>query len=159
MSVVTPSIHVFLPLPFLMPPTTSKFLHLETQSSGSLRFTCPNHLILPRLTTLSTLSIPNPCLSTSLVLLSFRVTPDIHLIILFSILTNLCISSTFIGQVSLPYTSTLCTHALHIFPFTLKEAPLAVSNVFRSLNFPQAHLTLALDDCFAPAPFPITSPN
>src|SRR5881296_356033 len=81
--------HVFLPLPFLMPPTTSKFLHLETQSSAFLRFTCPYHLNRPRLTTLSTLSIPNPCLSSSLVLLSFRVTPDIHLIILFSVLWSL----------------------------------------------------------------------
>src|SRR6266516_1922325 len=98
MSVVTPSIHVFLPLPFLLPPTTSTFLHLETQSSASLRSTCPNHLNLPQLTTLSTPSISNPCLSSSLVLLSFRVTPDIHLTILFSVLTSLCISSAFIGQ-------------------------------------------------------------
>src|SRR6266516_3167579 len=159
MSVVTPSIHVFLPLPFITPPTTSKFLHLEIQSSASLRSTCPNHLNLPRLTTLSTLSIPNPCLSSSLVLLSFRFTPDIHLTILFSVLTNLCISPTFIGQVLLPYTSTLCTHALYIFPFTFKEAPRAVSNIFRSLNFPQAHLPLALDDSSAPPPYPKTSPK
>src|SRR3989442_13143226 len=94
MSVFTHSIHVFLPLPFLIPPTTSKFLHLETQSSSLLRSTCPYHLNRPRLTTLSTLSIPNPCLSSSLVLLSFRVTPDNHLTILFSILRSLC-KSTF----------------------------------------------------------------
>src|SRR6266516_157612 len=159
MSATTHSLHVFLPLPFFIPPITSKFLHLETQSLSSLRSTCPNHLNLPRLTTLSTPSIPNPCLSSSLVLLSFRVTPDIHLTILFSVLTSLCISSTFIGQVSLPYTRTLCTHALYIFPFTLKEALLVVSSIFRSLNFPQAHLTLALDDSSAPPPFPITSPR
>src|SRR5437899_2354005 len=159
MSFFTHSSHVFLPLPFLLtPPTTSKFLHLETQSSASLRSTCPNHLSLPRLTTLSTPTIPSPSLSSSLDLLSFRVTPDIHLTMLFSILTSLCISSTFIGQVSLPYTSTLCIHALYIFPFTLSEAPLAVNNLLRSLNFPQAHLTLALD-ASAPPPFPITPPN
>src|SRR5206468_3596625 len=46
----THSIHVFLGFPFLTPPTTSKFLHLETQSPASLRSTCPNHLSLPRLT-------------------------------------------------------------------------------------------------------------
>src|SRR2546425_9598219 len=47
---------------------------------------------------------------------------------LFSVLTSLCIISfTFIGQVSLPYTSTLCTHALYIFPFTFNEAPLVVN--------------------------------
>src|SRR5881296_3945216 len=150
MSLVTHSIHVFLPLPFLVPPTTSKFLHLETQSSAFLHSTCPCHLNRPRLTTLSTLSIPKPCLSSSHVLLSFRVTPDIHLTILFFVLRSLCLSTTFIAQVSLPYTSTLCTHALYIFHFTLKEAPLAVSNILRSMNFPQAHLTLAIDDSSAP---------
>src|SRR5207247_2443172 len=62
MSVFTHSIHVFLPLPFLMPASTSKFLHSETQSSAFLCTTCPYHLNRPRLTTLSTLSIPKPCL-------------------------------------------------------------------------------------------------
>src|SRR3989442_12276865 len=111
MSLFTHSIHVFLPLPFLAPPTTSKFLHLENQSSASLRSTCPNHLRLPRLTTLSTPTIPSPRLSSSLDLLSFRVTPDIHLTMLFSVLSSLFLSTTFIGHVSLPYTITLCTHA------------------------------------------------
>src|SRR6267154_2055518 len=98
MSVATLSNHVFLPLPLLMTPSTSKFLNLEIQSTAVLRSTCPYHLSLPRLTTLSTLSITNPCLSFSHVLLSFIVTPDIHLI-LFSVLRSLCISSTFIAQV------------------------------------------------------------
>src|SRR3989441_12058657 len=137
----------------------SNFLHLETQSSASLRSTCPNHLNLPRLTTLSTHPIPSPRLSSSLDLLSFRVTPDIHLTMLFSVLTSLCISFTFIGQVSLPYTSTLCTHALYIFPFAFNEAPLIVNNLLRSLNFPQAHFTLPLDASSAPPHFPITSPK
>src|SRR5438876_10199266 len=132
----THSIHVFLGLPFLTPPNTSNFLHLETQSPAALRSTCPNHLSLPRLTTLSSPTIPSLLLSSSLDLLPFRVTPDIHLTMLFSVLASLCISSTFIGQVSLPYTSTLCTHALYIFPFTLNEAPLAVNNPLKSLNFP-----------------------
>src|SRR6267154_191383 len=104
MSVATHSNHVFLPLPLPMTPSTSKFLHLETQSTAVLRSTCPYHLSLPRLPTLSTLSIPNPCLSSSHDLLSFMVTPDIHLTILFSVLRSLCISSTFIAQVSLSYT-------------------------------------------------------
>src|SRR3989441_9359796 len=101
MSFATHSIHVFLGLPFLTPPTTSKFLHLETQSPASSRSTCPNHLSLPRLTTLSTPTIPSPHLSSSLDLLSSRVTPDIHLTLLFSVLTCLCISFTFIGQVTI----------------------------------------------------------
>src|SRR5437867_13342323 len=40
-------------------------------------------------------------------------------------------------------------HTLYIFPFTLKEASLAVSNILRSLNFTQEHLTLAIDDSSA----------
>src|SRR6184192_2512233 len=129
MSSFTHFIHVFLFPPFLTPPPTSKCLHLETQSSASLRSTCPNHLSMPRLTILS------------------------------SVLTSLRISTAFIGQVSLPYTSTLCTHALYIFSFTFNEAPLAVNNPLKSLTFPQAHLTLALDASSAPPPFPITSPK
>src|SRR4051812_44414975 len=70
MSLLTYSIHVFLGLPFPAPPTTTKFLHSETQSSASLRSTCPNHLSLPRLTTLSTPTIPSPRMSSSLVLQS-----------------------------------------------------------------------------------------
>src|SRR5206468_9652776 len=106
MSSFTHFIHVFLFPPFLTPPPTSKCLHLETQLSASLRSTCPNHLSLPRLTTLSTLSIPNPRLRSSLFLLSFRVTPEIHLSIQFSILISFCISTAFVSQVSVPYTST-----------------------------------------------------
>src|SRR5207247_10126817 len=121
MSFFTHSILVFLPLRFLLTtPTTSKFLHFETQSSASLRSTCPNHLSLPRLTTPSTPTIPSPRLSSSLDLLSFRVTPDIHLTMLFSVLTSLCISSTFIGQVSLPY--------------TLHKHPLYTRSIYLSLH-------------------------
>src|SRR6267154_2433453 len=82
MSVATHSNHVFLPLPLPMTPSTFKFLHLETQSTAVLSSTWPYHS-LPRLTTLSTLSIPNPCLSFSHDPLSFMVTPDIHLHIIF----------------------------------------------------------------------------
>src|SRR5260221_707709 len=44
-------------------------------------------------------------------------------------------STTFIAQVSLPYTITLCTHALQIFPFNFREAPLKVKMGKSSLNF------------------------
>src|SRR5664279_1964005 len=45
--------------------------------------------------------------NSTLDILFFRVTPHIHLTIIFSVLSNLCISSTLIGHVSLPYTKTL----------------------------------------------------
>src|SRR6267154_1120668 len=155
--------HTLQPCLSTTAPSNDTF-HLQISAFGNpinSRFTFHMlyHLSLPRLTTLSTLSIPNPCLSFSHDLLSFIVTPDIHLTILFSVLRSLCISSTFIAQVSLPYTSILCTHALYTFPFTPKEAPLSVSNILSSINFPQAHLTLALEDSSAPPPFSITSPK
>src|SRR3989441_8267447 len=82
MSSFTHSIHVFLGLPFLTPPTISKFLHLETQSPASLRSTCPNHLSLPRLTNLSTHNTqPTPELLTrSFVLQSHSRHPPYHVI-------------------------------------------------------------------------------
>jgi len=43
-----------------------------------------------------------------------RLTPHIHLIITFSVLSKRCISSTFIGQVSLPYSlNTAIKHRLY----------------------------------------------
>ena len=53
--------------------------------------------------------------------------------------SSLCLSLTFISQVSLPYSIELLTHALHILPFNLRYAPLAVSIGDKSLNFLQAH--------------------
>src|SRR5260221_12168084 len=111
-SSTTHSCHVFLPLPLPFSPSTTISLHAATQSSLFLRSMCPNHLNLPCRTTSNTHSIPNRPHNSSFVFLSFNVTPHIHLTIILSALSNLRISSTFIAQVSLPYTITLCTHAL-----------------------------------------------
>src|SRR5258706_329388 len=51
MSSCTHSCQVFLPLPLPLAPSTTRSLHADTQSVGSLRSTCPYHLSLPRLTT------------------------------------------------------------------------------------------------------------
>src|SRR5213083_594540 len=123
MSSFTHFIHVFLFPPFPTPPTTSKRRHSETQSSASIRSTCPNHPSLPRLTTLSTLSIPKPFLRSLVLPPSPSATPDIHPTMLFSAPTSPRIPSLLIGHVSPPHTSTLCTHALYIFPSTPNEAP------------------------------------
>src|SRR6188508_2848941 len=107
MSLLTHCNHVFLPLPLPTFPSTSTFVHFLTQSSSAFLSTCPNHLNLPRLTISVTASILRRFLSSSDVILFFRVTPHIHLTIIFSVLSNLCLSSTFMGHVSLPYTMTL----------------------------------------------------
>src|SRR5664279_2950214 len=106
MSFATHSFQVFLSLPLPLFPSTSIFLHSDTQSSVSLRFTCPNHLNLPWRTLSDTLTIPSLSRSSSLEFLSFSVTPHIHLIIILSALPNLCMSSAFIALVS---------HALYSF--------------------------------------------
>ena len=53
----THSLQVFLPLPTHLTPATTTFLQAGTQSSPLLRSTCPNHLNLPRLTTVSNKNI------------------------------------------------------------------------------------------------------
>src|ERR1700690_114637 len=98
-------------------------------------------------------------LSSSLLHLSFSVTPHIHLIIILSALSSLRISSALIGHVSLPYTITLCTHILYNFPFNLKETPPVVSIGPNLLKLIQALLTLFLLASSAPPLAPITSPR
>src|SRR5208282_1354229 len=105
----THSRHVFLglpgPLPFRL--STTICLHADTQSSGCLRSTCPNHLSLPRLTTTETHSMSSRLNSSALAFLSLSLTLHVYLIIILSVLSSLCISSAFIAHVSLPYTITL----------------------------------------------------
>src|SRR5664279_6520989 len=107
MSFLTHSLHVFLLLPFRLTPSTSRSLQADSQSSGLLRSRWPNHLSLPRLTTFDTASTSKRLCNSTLDILFFRVTPHIHLTIIFSALSNLYISSTLTGHVSLPYTKTL----------------------------------------------------
>src|SRR5580693_5311742 len=59
MSFLTHSFHVFLPLPFGLLPSTTTFLHADTQSPCSFLSTCPNHLSLARLTNSEILSMFN----------------------------------------------------------------------------------------------------
>src|SRR5208282_6090491 len=64
---------------------TTICLNADTQSSGCLRSTCPNHLSLPRLTTTETHSISSRLNSSTLSFLSLSLTPHIHLIIILSV--------------------------------------------------------------------------
>src|SRR5271165_5811450 len=90
-SSATHSFHDFLLLPFPLTPSRTNSLQADTQSSALFRSTCPNHLSLDRLTMSETLSIPNFTRRSSLDTLFFKVTPHFHLIIILSVLSNLCI--------------------------------------------------------------------
>ena len=122
----THSPHVFLSLPLHFAPTTSKSLQVDTQSLLPLRSTCPNHLNLPCLTTSVTASTFKRLFKSLLDILLLRLVPHIHLTIMCSVHSSRCISSAFTGQVSLPYTRTLCTQALYTFPFTFMDTPLDI---------------------------------
>src|SRR5258706_904226 len=112
MSTCTHSCQVLLPLPLPLTPSTTKPLHADTQSVGSLRSTCPYHLSLPRLTTSEIPSMPKRLNNSSLLFLSRSGIPHINLAIIHSVRLSLCMSSAFIAHVSLPYIKTLCTQAL-----------------------------------------------
>src|SRR5258706_722288 len=73
MSSCTHSCQVFLPLPLPLAPSTTKPLHADTQSVGSLRSTCPYHHSLPRLTTSEIPSMSKRLNNSSLLFLSLSV--------------------------------------------------------------------------------------
>jgi hypothetical protein len=99
--------HVFLILPLHLFPTTSPFLQLTlnqfclfAQDAQTSETTSTDHVSqhlqpAPRPTS-------KRLYNSSLAILSLRLAPHIHLTIIRSILSNLCISSVFTGQVSLP---------------------------------------------------------
>jgi len=102
--------HVFLGLPLL--PGSFIFLQADIQTSSSLRSTCPDHLSRPLLTTSKTSPTPSRIIKFYALILSCSETSHIHLAIALSTVSSWLTSSTSIAQVSLPYNSTLCTHAL-----------------------------------------------
>src|SRR2546426_1345379 len=112
MSSLTHSSHVILGLPLQPFPSTLTFRQALTHSSPTIRSTCPNQRNLPLLTTSTTNSIPKRELKYSLLFLSDNFTPHILHTIHISLRSSLLASSSFKGQVSLPYTKTLCTQAL-----------------------------------------------
>ena len=112
----THSLQVFLPLPTHFTPATTTFLQADTQSSPFLRSTCPipNHLNLPCLTTFAMLWKPKRLYKTSLLFLSFRDTPHIHLTIMCSALQAMQILSLYC-----PCLNPICQHALDTGPENL----------------------------------------
>ena len=97
------SLHLFLGIPFTPLPSTCSVSILFIQHNSSLLSTWPNYLSLFHHMTSRMPSISNMLLTHSLLLLSLKLTPVIHLNILISFLCIFLISSTFVGHVSLPY--------------------------------------------------------
>src|SRR5207253_11321151 len=113
MSSLTHSSHVFLGLPLQPFPSTLTFRQALSHSPPpTIRSTCPNQRNLPLLTTSITQSIPKRERKYSLHFLSDNFTPHILLTIHISLHCSLLSSSSFKGQVSLPYAKTLCKQAL-----------------------------------------------
>ena len=88
---------------------------------------------------------PSLSLSGSQESLSNGEAPHFHQIIITSFLCSLCLSSTFVGQVSLPYNMTVCMHALYSSPFSLDGTALDVRSGRRFLNLPKAHCNLVIE--------------
>src|SRR2546426_2843706 len=105
MSSLTHSSHVFLGLPLQPFPSTLTFRQALTHSPPTIRSTCPNQRNLPLLTTSTTHSIPKRERKYSLLFRSDNFTPHILLTIHISLRSSLLASSSFKGQVSLPYTN------------------------------------------------------
>ena len=80
------SLHLFLGLPFTPSPSTCSVLILFIQHNSSLLSTWPNHLNLFHRMTSAMSSIASMLLTYSLLFLSLKLTPVIHLNILISLL-------------------------------------------------------------------------
>ena len=106
------SLHLFLGLPFTPSPSTCSVSILFIQHNSSLLSTWPNHLSLFHRITSAMSSIASMLLTHSLLFLSLKLTPAIHLNILISLLCIFLISSTFVGHVSLPYNITGLMHVV-----------------------------------------------
>ena len=90
-------------LPFTPSSSTCSVSILFIQHNSSLLSTWPNHLSLFHRMTSPMSSIASMLLTHSLLFLSLKLTPVIHLNILISLLCIFLISSIFVGHVSLPY--------------------------------------------------------
>ena len=104
--------------------TTYKlFPHIFTMQSPLHLSTWPNYHNLLLLTQLQMLSRPKRSLSSEEGFLYFKVTVQIHLIILISLCSNLKKSASFTTQVSLSYSMTFLTHDWYTLPFKQREKP------------------------------------
>ena len=101
-SSLTTSLQVLFGLPLGPGPSISYSIHFFTQSSSSLRSTCPYQRSLFCCNTNAMSSIPSLSLSSLLGNLSFSLVPHIHLTILITARWSATTFSFLTGHVSLP---------------------------------------------------------
>ena len=120
----TTSLQVLFGLPLGHGPSTSYSIHFFTQTSSSFRSTCPYQHTLFCCNTNDMSSIPSLSLSSLLGILSFNLTPHIHLTILISARWSATTFSFLTGQVSLPCSMLLRTQLLYNLPLIIKDTSL-----------------------------------
>ena len=153
------SLHLFLGLPFTPLPSTCSVSILFIQHNSSLLSTWPNHINLFHRMTSAMSSIASMLLTHSLLFLSLKLTPVIHLNILISLLCIFLISSIFVSHVSLTYNIAGLMHVVQIIPFDFRLIPFPISRPESSLNFNQSVCILFSIACSQPSSWLSMSPK
>ena len=118
MSLLHTSVHLVFGLPLFLFPGIAFVITLLTTWSSSILITCPYHFSLLSVIFLdacTTFVVPRMC---SFLVLSFLVTPHIHLSILISFTSILDSCRLVVAHVSAPYSITGLTTVLYTFPFS-----------------------------------------
>ena len=140
MSADTQSLHLFLGRPRDALPSASICLTAFGHTSLGWRFKWPYQHSLPVCKMLSRSLIPNILCMSDILARSVIFLLQIHLTIALSAVTNLALSTTAMGQVSLACSITLWTHALKMPPLWSGEIAELVRIGRSSLKLFQAHL-------------------
>ena len=126
--------HVFLGHSLGKLTLTLKVLHLLDQELSSILSRWSHHCSLPPCKHSLMLFNFSLILIFSEEILSSGLTLQVHLTIHTSFLSSLITFSSLTGQVSLPYSITLCTHAEYNLPFASKGKPLLANKGTKYLN-------------------------
>ena len=155
-----PSLHLLGERPLLLSPFTGTSQACLTTSSSLFLNTCPYHLNLLTSITDTTFDVTVVLLLTSsFLILSFKVTPSILLNTFISVVSSLLSSFFFNVQYSGPYIITDLTTVLYTFTFSLIGILLSFMTALTSFHFIQLALTLACTSFSHPPDSKITDPR
>ena len=159
MSADTQSLHLFLGRPLGALPSTSICLTAFGHTSLGWRSKCPYQRSLPVRIMLSRSLIPSILCISDILTRSTIFLLHIHLTIALSAVTNLALSVTVMGQVSLAWSITRRTHALKMPPLWSGDIAELVRIGRSSLKLFQAHLIRTVIASWQPPALPIVSPR